>query len=723
MADKIYVASVTSIIFNNNAYYIVKARVADESKTTLLSVKGNLIGNNLTGQVRVGSIILFKGSEPVKDKTGSMTITATQSCVNPKHLKGEAKNRFNEWVEAKDRGLFDVFALLIESGLPSSLVTHIAPEILQNSDILSTNPWKFVCKGVPFEVADNFARFTSSNPNIDFHHPDRISGAIYAFLIKNSREHCYGILTDLYKALEEWNIHDGMAISIAIRDLVKSNEVHVENISEDSNTKAIFLKSYYNMEVDCSQLLSSPLRRRASVFLSDVEIQNHCSYPLTTEQIQAIHLGLKEPVSLITGLPGTGKTTTLKTLCKILIEQGERVLLVAPTGIAAKRIESVTSIPAFTIHRAFGAGLVADQNKDKPISDYNGLRKDLETEPTLNVPNLDPTKEVWAFSGGSKGRRKESVLIIDESSMLDLHLLWRVLKGVSDACRLVFVGDVQQLPPVSAGFTFRDMLESNVIPKTELKTIFRQGAGSSIAMACYDIHQEKMPRLEAEGFFENQTDPSKKEGIEFQTRSVADAVADQIVEICLGLKEEMLDFHVVSPIWGKEAGVSELNKRLREALNPVDGLTPIYKSGNDELRVGDRVTMVKNDYDLLVYNGDIGVLTTIEKDNLIVIFDDFKGNGNLVEIPKKKATELLRLAYATTVHKAQGLEYDVIVMPVLHEFGNILQKNLVYTAITRAKKRVYLVGNKKALEGALTNNKSLLRRGKLKERLISSVKK
>lgn len=707
MSEEYYVGRVQTVIFTNAPFYIVRALVVGEKTSKVTSVKGNFVGG-----VRPGTIIVFR-AKVVKDPKHGESLQMTQCPVSSRLLKGDALAKLKEWLpDEKERLVLDTISTLADAGLNAKLINLILPDVIENPDILAENPWKFVLKGVPFKVADQFASYnkvTFSAFQAD--NIDRVVGAIYAVLLQALKEgNCYLGSTPLFMEVGKLaGLTDPYVIKQALAKMGTEKSIVIDPI-KDTKTYCLYLPAYYDIEQEVAHYLTTTSRRRNPALFTDEEVQSFCTYPLTSEQISAIRLGVREPVSILTGLPGTGKTTTVKTLCKILQHLGEHVLLVAPTGIAAKRMEAVTGIKATTIHRAFGAG---GEEKEKTFADYTGIKKEQDGSINSDLPPIDPSLDPWIY--GPNKKRPESVLIIDEASMIDLHLTWRMFRGISQNCRVIFVGDTAQLPPVGAGNVLKDMIASKAIPMTDLRTIFRQQAGSSVIQVAHDIHNGVMPTFGIEG---------SGEDTEFHNRPTLDSVTDQIINVCQELKDNKIDFHVMSPTHHGEAGVTALNKALRDALNPASShIHKPLRVGDDEVRIGDRVMITKNDYDLEVFNGDIGVLNSIEKGGVEVLF--YNGaHVTLVQIPTERIGNLLRLAYATTVHKAQGQEYHTIVMPLMTEFGNFgLTRNLLYTAVTRAKNKVILVGDKQALAIAVSKGQGIQRNSQLETKLADIIKK
>lgn len=423
------------------------------------------------------------------------------------------------------------------------------------------------------------------------------------------------------------------------------------------------------------------------------EVYEESSLQLSELQEKAVKMVLNEPVSVITGLPGTGKTTTLKVLVNLLIKEGITFQLVAPTGIAAKRIAQVTGKPAYTIHRAFGSK--GGKNNEDRESTYYGVVGDRKA---LGNQEQDQKNETW------EKQLSANVLICDEASMVDQHLLYRILKGTHNRCRLVFVGDHAQLPSVGAGDVIKSLL--GFFPSVSLTEIFRQSDTSDIVYAAHDIHKGKVPEL-------GTTADSDFLFIPCESHS---QIQTLILKFSERLYAKRQKFQVLSPRHSSELGVTELNQKLRELLNTTEEQS-IIRVGSQFLRENDRVMIVKNDYDRAVFNGDTGKIYRIMQDKKVIV--KIHGEQDFyVDFTPQEISKYLRLSYCTTVHKMQGQETGVILMPIVRMFSSQLQRNLLYTAITRAKKRVILIGHMDALSRCVSNHKSSERNTNLTEWLV-----
>jgi exodeoxyribonuclease V alpha subunit len=625
------------------------------------------------------------------------------------------------------RTYLDAANFMADAGLPPRIITKVWRTF--GSDLeskVTKDPWVLVrVPGVAFHEVDAIAiRLGMSLEN-----PGRMRGAVLSSVQDVVQEgHVYASTGQIVAAVGKkipGKVIPPAKVVDAIKELSDEDILIVDRETEQGVT-ALYDTWHHNVEVECSEALAH--RRRTPLdqtFLEEAlakvgdrvrdakekgaslegmaraALENWAEgqkTSLTPDQLRAALNALTSQVSLLTGLPGTGKTTTLRAVVSIARDAEIPFLLVAPTGIAAKRMASVTGATAATIHRAFGASGFMEDEEEREAT-YVGVTG------SAKKSNKGGGGGEWNYGPGNPHPAK--FMVVDESSMLDLHMLYRLLSGTSPECRIMFVGDPYQLPSVGSGDVLRDLVKAKVFPHSHLTQIFRQEGTSGIVLAAHAIHGGRPPSGDGRDFVVVQADSESE-------------AADKTVQIAEGLYSRRRNFQVLSPRHGGDAGVTALNQRLRLVLNPsIPGIREMRLAGS-VVREGDRVMVVKNNYDLGVYNGDVGKVARIDTRAKRIEIKVFEGVGQpprVVAYQFKNASKALRLAYAQTVHKSQGQEYDVIVIPILPQFGRQLQRNLFYTAITRAKQKVFVVGTASAIGKAVRNNKSASRNTLLAPRL------
>ena len=450
------------------------------------------------------------------------------------------------------------------------------------------------------------------------------------------------------------------------------------------NIDAIYLPPFYFSEVGMAKKLYALMKaeRKTRIFDPDkiiAAVEKQAGIQYDEVQLQAIHCAINSKVMVLTGGPGTGKTTTMNSIIKIYLASGYEIILAAPTGRAAKRMTESSGMEAKTIHRLleYQPAEGYKVNEDKPL--------------------------------------QGDVLIIDECSMIDIILMYNLLKAVPEHMTVILIGDTDQLPSIGAGNVLRDIISSDVIPVVKLERIFRQAQGSRIVMNAHRINRGEFPDIS------NRKDSSgQPSDFFFISDDEPEHALAQIVPLCQKRLpaayhlNPINDIQVLTPMQRGVIGAMSLNKELQNALNP--GTIMLYHGGT-EYRLHDKVMQLKNNYDKGVFNGDIGIISAIdtEERELKVNFDIGQVVYDITELDE------LTLAYATTIHKAQGSEYPIVVMPILMTHFVMLQRNLIYTGITRAKKLLVLIGSRKALSYAIRNNNVLNRNTRLAERLRGIV--
>ncbi|MGC9347578.1 MAG: SF1B family DNA helicase RecD2 [Anaerolineae bacterium] len=601
--------------------------------------------------------------------------------VGPKRAKQVAQ----AWEEQKQ--IKEIMLFLQSHGVSTSLAVRIykhygdeAAQVVQNS------PYRLArdVYGIGFKTADRIAQ----KMGIPVDAPERIqAGLRYALSSFSDDGHCYAAREALVASAAELLEVPGDTCRTELDNLIGMEEAIEVPLDNGPATSAIYLPPFYYAEQGVAgkirQLLDTP-RDRLAMFQDipwDIAfgwLEERRPLQLVEAQRAAIKMALTQRFSILTGGPGTGKSTITGSLIDLLRAKGCSVLLAAPTGRAAKRLNETTGLPAKTIHRL------------------------LEFKPGLGN----------TFLRDRENPLDADLIIVDEASMIDILLMNHLLKAVEAGSHLLLVGDVDQLPSVGPGNVLRDLIGSGEVPVTRLETIFRQSEDSYIIVNAHRINQGQMPivtREAADFFLFKQPDPEV----------AADLVVDIVARRIPGKfgHDPRQDIQVLSPMHRGAAGVSALNQRLQAKLNPPDHRKPEKDHGSRVFRQGDRVMQIRNDYERQVFNGDMGAITNIDlEDHLVTV--DFEDNPVAYEFTQ--LDELVH-AYAVSVHKSQGSEFPAVVIPILTQHYMMLQRNLLYTAVTRARQLVVLVGTHRAIAIAVHNNRIARRNTRLAERLIETA--
>lgn len=571
------------------------------------------------------------------------------------------------WREQKE--IKNVMLFLQSNGVSTAYAVKIYKTYGNESiSIVKNNPFRLADDiwGIGFKTADKIAQQLGFDKN-SFERCR--SGIIYVLNELSNDGHCYAVREQLVKeAMEMLELDEGL-INSTIDRMIEEKSV----IADEENS--IYLPTFYFSETGVVKRIKEILYEQVSMQTIDIEriiseIQQEHDISYDQVQLDAIRTAAISKFMVLTGGPGTGKTTTTLAIIKVFQKMGLKVLLAAPTGRAAKRMSETTGMEAKTIHRLL---------EFKPTDGYQ--------------KNADNPLDC-------------DVLIIDETSMVDIVLMYNLLKAVANETIVILVGDVDQLPSVGAGNVLKDIIDSGIVKVIRLTRIFRQALGSAIITNAHKINKGEMPVLKggrnSDFFYIEEEDPKK--------------ISETIKSLCTKRLPEYYkvdainDIQILCPMQRGEVGAQNLNSVLQEALNPTD---VTIKYGGTVYRLKDKVMQVKNNYDKNVFNGDIGIISKIDMEDktLTICFD-----GNDVDYDVTELDEVV-LAYATTVHKSQGSEYKIVVAPFTMQHYMMLQRNLLYTCVTRAKKVFVLVGSKKAIGIAVSNSKIQLRNTMLARRL------
>ena len=580
---------------------------------------------------------------------------------------------------AENQNIRDLIIFLQEHNVSTNLATKIYRQYGEKSfQVLKTNPYQ-VCLdiwGVGFRTADQMALKLGMSPVS----PERIKAFLLYLMEKdNEQGHVFSLQSELEKnCMKELEV-EKEKVKDAIKALKKQKSAIEEKVGSDT---ALYLPFFHQAEEEVAhsihKLASLPFLIPDFDLDKEIsEVEAELGLKFSETQKLAIKECFGKKFLVITGGPGTGKTTIIKAVVDIFHKWRKQVVLAAPTGRAAKRLSEATEREAKTIHRA------------------------LEYNPKVGV-----------FRRSEKYPLTGDALIIDEFSMVDLPLMFHLIKAVPNWMRLILVGDKDQLPSVGPGNLLRDIIDSKRVEVVRLDEIFRQAKDSLIVQNAHRVnHGQSIIKpdkgdKDADFYFIGQNDEQK--------------VFETIMSLCtsripekLNLKPLSPEIQVISPMYRGLVGVENLNRELQQRLNPgQEGL----KFGNRLIKIRDKVMQVRNNYDKEVFNGDIGLVSHVDRQKYRVEVD-FYGRPVFYE---KEEMDDLTLAYAVSVHKSQGSEYKSVVMPLLTQHYIMLQRNLFYTALTRAKKLSVIVGSYKALYIAIKNDKPVKRNCLIKEKLIKA---
>lgn len=584
---------------------------------------------------------------------------------------------------AEKKDVRDAMLFLQEYGIGNSLAIRIYEKYgIAMYSILKENPYRLAedIKGVGFKTADDIAIKMGMSGNS----PERMEGGmLYCLQVASVEGHTYLPKHELLKRSAELLEVEMELLEIPFSNLVLENKVVVKATDEEEK---VFLKYFYYAELVCAYKLQEIKDAYANTGITETEeevclktitlIEKEQGAELDSLQRQAVLSAISNGVFILTGGPGTGKTTTIRTIIEYFVRKKCDVMLAAPTGRAAKRMEEATGYMAKTIHR---------------LLEVSGAPEGEEERPRFNRNEYNPLEA--------------DVIIVDEMSMVDIYLFHALLMAITPGTRLIVAGDMNQLPSVGPGNVMKDMLRSNSFPMVKLETIYRQNMKSDIILNAHKINRGE------EIVFDNKSKDFfflERKDIPVIYRDTVLLVRDKTPKY---INVKPFDIQVLTPMRKGNLGVESLNKILQEQLNPPGPGKKETMRGEVTFRTGDKVMQIKNNYETKwvirgrngiktdegegVFNGDVGIVACIDDYTkmLTVLFED----NRQVDYPFAQLEEL-ELSYAITIHKSQGSEYPAVIMPLLDGPRMLLNRNLLYTAVTRATKCVVILGSKETVK-------------------------
>lgn len=647
-----------------------------------------LLPSSVKGIEKFLSSGLIKGIGPVLarrivKKFGAQTIEIlSQTPEKIKEVEGVGEVKLGEikkaWAEHE--GIRELIIFLQGHDISTNLATKIYRQYGEKSfSVLKANPYQLCLDiwGIGFKTADQIALKLGMDPTSR----ERIKAFILYLLEKdNEQGHVFSFEDDVENNCQKELEVPRERMKEALEELKKKKLIIPESVG---NRTALYLPFFFHAQEEIvrslSRLSSFPLLAPSfDVEKTISEVEKESGLQFSKEQRLAIEESLKRKILVITGGPGTGKTSIIKAVVDIFERWGKKVLLTAPTGRAAKRLSEMTGREAKTVHRT------------------------LEYNPHLGV-----------FKRNEKHPLSGDALIIDEFSMVDLPLMYYLIKAIPYWMRLILVGDKDQLPSVGPGCLLRDIIESGKIKVVFLEEIFRQEKDSLIVLNAHRVNRGLPLIYPAHG--------DRDSDFYFIPQENEEKVFELILELAsksiprkFRINPVSAEIQVISPMYKGLVGVDRLNAELQKTLNPLQGG---LKVGHHEIRVNDKVMQIRNNYEKEIFNGDIGSVVSIDKQGFRILVDF---DGQIVSYEKDELSDLT-LAYAISVHKAQGSEYQAVIMPLLTQHYLMLQRNLFYTALTRAKKLSVIIGSYKALHIAIKNDRPIKRNCLLKEKLIQFI--
>ncbi len=557
---------------------------------------------------------------------------------------------------AEKRELAELFLRLSNFGIKPGLIHKIYARYKRDTAaIISQNPYSLIAEisGVGFHTADLIARAFSIKPDSSL----RIRAALRYLIDEDEYQNgnLFFYEADLLESAQKLLQIEQGAIAAELKLMVAQGELVAGKTIQPFIQKPFA----YLAEKEAAKKVSQLLKKKPSA--------NFCRSDnewLSDEQKRAVHFALENQLLIITGPPGSGKTTIIKELIRIFAGQKMRVALAAPTGRAAKRMTELCGYEASTVHRL-----------------------------------LKFNPESGRFEKNARNQLEVDALIVDEFSMIDAYLFFFLLQAFPDEARLIIIGDKDQLPSVGAGNVLRDLIACRKIPVFYLNTIYRQQNSQLLIKNAIRINQGEMPEIRS---FQEEID-----FILFECFS-ASAAKQKVIEIARHFSQiygfNSLRWQILAPMYKGEAGIDQLNNLIQEKFNSGE---VIFKKENFQFKIGDKILQLRNNYQKDIFNGDIGIISGKEGNDLIVDF-----YGRRVSLSEEEMNDIA-LSYVTSIHKAQGSEFDLVILIMISSVYQLLTRELLYTAVTRARKRLIILSNKKVIAQAISNTRQTSRRTNL----------
>ena len=635
-------------------------------------------------------------------------------------IKGISERKAREIAEQmlEKKDVREAYVFLQKYGISNTLAVKIFNRYgMELYGIMKENPYKLAedIDGIGFKKADEIAAKVGINTDSDF----RVrSGIMYALFQAAGEGHTYLPDGILMKRTAELLMLREEVIALQLSNLAMDKKLVIKKAGEE---KRIYASSYYYAELNCARMLHD-----LNIMVSDTgaegqketeelkikrllqELEKEQGIILDDLQKRAVLQSVRSGVMILSGGPGTGKTTTINTIIRYFETEGMDILLAAPTGRAAKRMTEATGYEARTIHRLLEINGAMEGSSVKPEEDSAWQKEGKRAQ----------------FERNEENPLETDVVIIDEMSMVDIHLFKSLLSAVSVGTRLIMVGDVDQLPSVGPGQVLQDLINSRAFPVVILKRIFRQAGESDIVVNAHKINRGEEIELN-----------NKSMDFFFLERKDVNVIYKHMIQL---IREKLppyvnagpYDIQVLTPMRKGNLGVEVLNGILQQYLNPPDGKKKEHRLGERLFREGDKVMQIKNNYQIPwevvskygisvdsgmgIFNGDMGIITKIDEASslLEVEYDEHRR----AEYSFSGLDEI-ELAYAVTIHKSQGSEYPAVLLPIMNGPKPLLNRNLLYTAVTRAKKCVTILGSRETLREMIQNEKQHRRYTSLCDRI------